>query len=221
MKTEDLIVGLARDAGQVRRLRHPWRRATLWFAATTAFLGGVLLLMAPPDRLTLALGDLRFSLEQLTSGLVGLTASAAALATVVPGYGRRVLIGPIAAGLLWVAIVAIGDVQDLLRYGPSGATLHTDWPCVVAIVGAGILPAITLVRMLRRGAPLTPRLSLALAALSAASLANIIPCLVRPHDTGITVLLWHGTTVLVLCGVAGMLGSSILTWAWPSTERTS
>jgi hypothetical protein len=221
MKTEDLIVGLARDAGPVRRLWHPWRRATMWVAATTAYLAGVLLLMAPPDRLILAFGDLRFSLEQLTAGLVGLTGGAAALATVVPGYGRRVLIGPIAAGLLWIAIVAIGGVQDLLRYGASGIPLHADWPCVVAIVVAGIPPVIALVHMLRRGAPLTPRLSLVLAVLSAAALANVIPCLVRPHDTSITVLLWHGTTVLVLCGVAGVLGSSTLTWAWPSTPGTS
>jgi hypothetical protein len=212
MKTEDLIVGLARDAGPVQRLRHPWLRATVWVAATTAYLAGVVLFMAPPGRLVAAFGDPRFSLEQLAAGLVGLTAGAAALATVVPGYGRRVLIAPIAAGVLWIGIVASGGVQELLRYGATGFPLRTDWPCVVAIVMIGALPAVALVGMLRRGAPLAPRMTLVLAVLSAAALANVVACVIRPHDTSITVLLWHGTTVLALSCAAGVLGTSVLPW---------
>jgi hypothetical protein len=212
MKTEDLIAGLARDAGPVQRLRHPWLRATVWVAGSTAYLAGVVLYMAPPGRLVAAFGDLRFSFEQLAAGLVGLTAGAAALATVVPGHRRRVLIAPIAAGVLWMVIVAIGGVQDLLRYGTRGIPLHTDWPCVVAIVMTGALPAFALVGMLRRGAPLAPRMTLLLATLSAAALANVSACLMVPHDTSITVLLWHGTTVLALSCAAGVFGTSVLKW---------
>lgn len=218
MKTEDLIVGLARDAGPVRRLRHPWLRATIWVAATTIYLAGVVLFMAPPGRLGAALVNLRFSFEQLAAGLVGLTAGAAALATVVPGHRRRVFIAPIGASVLWMALVAIGGVQDLLRYGATGIPLQTDWPCVAAIVLTGALPAMALVYMLGRGAPLTPGITLALAGLSAAALANVSACLVRPHDTSITVLLWHGTLVVGLCGVAGVLGTSVLKWTWSSTH---
>src|SRR5688572_8449118 len=98
MKTEDLIVGLARDVRPVRRLRHPWLRASMWVAATTIFLAGVVLFMAPPGHLIAAFTDLAFLFEQLAAGLVGLTAAAAALGTVVPGRSRRVFIAPIAAG---------------------------------------------------------------------------------------------------------------------------
>ena len=219
MKTDDLIVGLARDARPVQRLRPPWRRAIAWVAATTVYLTGVALFMGPPGRVLAAFGDLRFLLEQLAAGLLGLTAGAAALATVVPGYGRRVLIAPIAAALVWIAAVATGGAQDLLRYGASGIPLHADWPCVVAIVMTGAVPAVALVRMLRRGAPLAPRMTLVLAGLSTAALANVIACLVRPHDTSITVLLWHGTTVLAVCGAAGVLGTSVLKWPSSSTPR--
>jgi hypothetical protein len=212
MKTEDLIVGLARDASPVQRLRHPWLRATVWVAATTVYLAGVVLFMAPAGRLGAAFADPRFSFEQFAAGLVGLTAGAAALASVVPGSGRRILIAPIAAGVLWMAIVAIGVVQDLLRYGTTGIPLHTDWPCVVAIVMIGALPAIALVGMLRRGAPLAPRMTLFLATLSAAALANVSACLMVPHDTSITVLLWHGTTALALACGAGVVGTSVLDW---------
>ena len=219
MKTEDLIVSLARDAGPVQRFRHPWLRATRWVAATTAYLAAVVLLMAPPGRLVAALGDVGFSFEQLAAGLVGLTACAAALAMVVPGHGRRVLIAPIAASVLWIAIVAMGGVQDLFRYGPTGIPLQTDWPCVVAIVMIGALPALALARMLRRGAPLAPRSTLALAGLSAAAFANISACLVRPHDTSLTVLLWHGTSILAVTAVAGLLGSSVLKWKRPARSQ--
>jgi hypothetical protein len=218
MKTEDLIVGLAREARPVRRLFHPWLRATIWVAATTIYLAGIVLFMAPPGRLDWALVDPRFSFEQLAAGFVGLTAGAAAFVTVVPGYRRHVFMVPIAASILWIAIVAIGAVQDVLRYGPDGIFLQSDWSCVVAIVMTGAVPAVALVHMLRRGAPLTPRTTLVLATLSTAALANISACLVRPHDTSMIVLLWHGTTVLALCGVAAMLGRSVLKWPSSSTH---
>jgi hypothetical protein len=219
MKTEDLMAGLARDVRPVRRLRHPWLRATMWVAPTTIYLAGVVLFMAPPGRLAAAFVDLRFSLEQLAAGLVGLTAGAAALATVVPGRSRRVFIAPIAAGVLWSILVAIGCVQDALRYRATGIPLQTDWPCVAAIVMIGALPAVALVHMLRRGAPLTPRITLALAGLSAAALANVSACLVRQHDTSLTVLLWHGTTVMALCVAAGLLGTSLLKWTWSASRQ--
>jgi len=219
MKTEDLMAGLARDVRPVRRLRHPWLRATTWVAATTIYLAAVVLLMAPPGRLAAAFGDLRFLFEQLAAGLVGLTAGAAALATVVPGRSRGVFMAPIAAGALWITIVAIGCVQDAFRYRATAIPIQMDWPCVAAIVMIGALPAVALVHMLRRGAPLTPRITLALAALSVAALANASACLVRQHDTSITVLLWHGTTVLALCGGAGLLGTSLLKWTWSASPQ--
>jgi hypothetical protein len=33
-----------------------------------------------------------------------------------------------------------------------------------------------------------------------------------PHDTSITVLLWHGTTMVALSGAAGVFGTSVLKW---------
>jgi hypothetical protein len=222
MKTEDFIVGLAREAHPVRRLPPPWRRARLWAVATAIYLAAVVVFMAPPDRLATAFGDLRFLFEQVAAALVGLTASAAALATVVPGHSRRVLIAPIAASLLWIATVAIGGWHDALRYGAAGTGLQTDWPCMVAITMIAIPPAVALVRMLQYGAPLTSRLTLALAALSAAGFANVAACVMRPHESTLTVLLWHGTLALVLCGIAALLGTSVLNWsrAASSHQRT-
>ena len=85
----------------------------------------------------------------------------------------------------------------------------------MTIVATGALPAAGLLHMLRQGAPVTPHLTMALAALSAVALANVTACLVRSHDSSVTVLLWHGTSALVIAGVAALLGSSILKWTRP------
>jgi hypothetical protein len=216
MKTEDLIDGLARDIQPVRRLWNPWFRATVWVAATSVYLAAMAAITSPPGRLVSGFADLRFSLEQLAAAILGLTAGAAALGIVVPGRSFRILIAPIVAATLWLAIVVAGGVQDALRYGATGIPIQTDWPCVAAIVVGGALPAVALAYMLRRGAPLTPGLTLALAALSAASLANVSACLVRPHDTSVTVLLWHGSTLLLVCTIAGWFGSRVLRWKLPA-----
>ena len=202
MKTEDLIDSLARDVEPVRRLRHPWLRTAAWLAATVAYLYGVVLMMSPRAPLMAGFADPRFSLEQLAAVLIGLTAGAAALSTVIPGRSPRVLLAPIAAGVLWIAVVVVGCAQDVLRYGTS-IPLESDWRCLPYMLVGGLPPAGALALMLRRGAPLTPRLTLALAGLSAAALANVTSCLVSVHDTSITVLLWHGTTIVLLGVVAG------------------
>ena len=212
MKTEDLLVALARDAKPLQRLRHPWHRGAMWAAATCVYLAGIALFLAPAERIGDAFVDVRFAIEQVVAIVVGVTAAAAALATTVPGYGSRVLIAPIAAGILWIGIVAIGGLPDLLRYEASEILFRTDWPCVMAIVVTGALPAVGLFRMVRRGAPVTPRVTMALVALSAAILANVIACLVRAHDSSVTVLLWHGTLALAITTAAAFLGTSMLKW---------
>jgi hypothetical protein len=218
MKTEELIEGLVRDVQPVRRLWNPWLRATLWVAATFAYLIGMAAIASPPGRLITGFEDLRFTFEQLAAVALGLTAGAAALTIVVPGRGVRILVAPIAASALWLAIVVAGGVQDAMRYGATGIPIQTDWPCVAAIVAGSALPAIALALMLRRGAPLAPGLTLALAVLSAAALANVSACLVRPHDTSVTVLLWHGTTLVLLCAGAAWFGSRVLRWTLPALQ---
>lgn len=216
MKTEELIDTLARNVEPVRRLRHPWLRATLWVGGTIAYLSGVIAWMSPPGRAAAVFADPRFTIEQLAAVLIGLTAGAAALSTVVPGRGTRVLLAPIAAAVLWLAVVVIGCAQDVLRYGTTSLPLQTDWPCVLAILMGGLPPAVAMALMLRSGAPLEPRLTLALAGLSAAALANVAACVDRPHDTSVTVLLWHGTTLVLLCALAGWAGKAVLRWKQPA-----
>jgi hypothetical protein len=76
----------------------------------------------------------------------------------------------------------------------------------------GIVPAVAIVAMLRKGAPLRPRLTLALAALAVASIANFGLQFAHVRDTSIMVLAWHLGAAAVLSTLGGWLGGHILRW---------
>jgi hypothetical protein len=54
--------------------------------------------------------------------------------------------------------------------------------------------------------------TLALAALAPAGLANVVACVSNPHASRGVMLIWPGSTVLILTAVAAGLGASMLTW---------
>jgi hypothetical protein len=72
--------------------------------------------------------------------------------------------------------------------------------------------------MLRRGAPLTPNLTVGLAALAALSFANIEACLTRPHAFALTGLLWHGGTVAAIATLCALMGHRWLRWPEMTTR---
>ncbi|HJZ42848.1 MAG TPA: NrsF family protein [Hyphomicrobiaceae bacterium] len=75
-----------------------------------------------------------------------------------------------------------------------------------------MVPAIVLVLMLRKGAPLRPRMTLALAALAVASVANFGLQLAHVRDASIMVLVWHLGAAAALSALGGSLGEFVLGW---------
>jgi hypothetical protein len=69
-----------------------------------------------------------------------------------------------------------------------------------------------MVVMLRRGAPLYPRLTLTLGALAVAAIGNFGMQLFHFRDASIMVLFWHLGSVAVLSALAGWLGRHVLAW---------
>jgi hypothetical protein len=119
------------------------------------------------------------------------------------------------AALVW------GCVVDLRMQGTLGVGRETDWPCVVSIsVGGALLWAVG-VAMLRRGAPMTPRVSSLLAGIAAFSVANLEACLSRGHAFTITVLLWHGIATALLVTALAHAGGTLLTWKKPGSISAS
>ena len=95
--------------------------------------------------------------------------------------------------------------------GTVGLAPQREWLCVAMIAIGGALPALGMALKLRHGAPLTPRITMALAVLAAAGLANVGACVSHPHPSSAVVLIWHGVTVLSLVAVSSG-GTSVLSW---------
>src|SRR5262245_15606252 len=213
MDTNALIAELASSAAPVRRLPAPWVRMLLWLALAIPVLAAMIWLMMPSDIiLVAAFADRRFLLEEVVLLVTALAAALAAFASVVPGYDRRILLIPLLPLAAWLASLGEGCWRNWVALGADGLTLRPDWDCLPPAILIGIVPAIAMVVMLRRGAPLLPRLSIALGGLAVAALANLGLRLLHVGDASVMVLFWHLGGSAVLAGFAGVAGRRVLYW---------
>jgi hypothetical protein len=211
LDTNALIQQLAGQAAPIRRLAPPWQRAAIWFAISLPYMAAIALTH-----------PLNFNLPQFTSGqflieeiaalATALTAGVAAFWSVIPGYDRKLLLLPLVPLAVWLATMGEGCVQDWIRLGSAGLALRIDWICLPAAAVIGIVPAIAIVVMLRRGAPMVPHASLALAALAVGALGNFAMRFYHIGDVSIMVLVWHFGSVVVLAFIASLLGRRLLNW---------
>jgi hypothetical protein len=212
--TEQLIQTLARDVEPVTPLRRPSLRATAWVVGAAVYLAALIAVMSPRDDLGARVQDTWFLIEQGAALLMGVTAAAAALASVVPGRPRHILLLPLGPLAVWLGMIGFGALQDAQTLGLGGILLQVNWRCVTAILAGAAVPAVAMAFMVRRGAPLTPRLTAGLGGLAAAGLGNFAVCLSHPHGVD---LIWHAGTVLLLAAAAAWIGSHLL--RWPQSTR--
>lgn len=215
MRTDDVIERLTRDLRPVKPIRHPLRRGLEWLAGTTLFLAALVVTKAMVSGAPLAALPQHLVVSQLAAIAVSVTAAVAAFTMVVPGASRRVLVWPITATGVWLGGLLIGVFQEANAV-IAQSSAPFEWPCVFMITLGSVLPVAGLRRLLRDGAPLAPRVTLALGVLAAAGLANIGACLSHPHTSSSVLLLWHGVTALTLVMGAALLGRNLL--AWPRTK---
>lgn len=220
MDTEEFIGRLAADLRPVRPLRPPWARAALWLAVALpcviAVVGNKLLML---DASQVA-ADTRFIVEQAATLATALAAAIAAFRSTIPGFDRRILWLPVVPLALWLASVGHGCLQDWVRLGDDGLAIRPDWDCLPMAIIIGIVPTVAIVVMLRKGFPLYPRLTLALAALAVASVANFGLQFAHLRDPSIVVLTWHLGAAAILSTLGGWLGERVLDWR-PNRTLTS
>jgi len=219
METDELIKRLAADTPAVRRLKPPWMRAVFWLAIALPYVAAVVRSKLMMIDVSQALADPRFMIEQAATFATALTAAVAAFCSIVPGFDRRMLLLPLAPLALWFASVGHGCVQDWLRFGADGLAIRPDWECLPSATIIGIVPALAMVVMLRRGAPLYPRLTLVLGALAVAAIGNFGMQLFHFRDASVMMLVWHLGSVAVLSALAGWLGEHVLGWRHASAVR--
>ena len=156
--------------------------------------------------------DRRLVLQQLAALATGITGGAAAFATTVPGYRRWIVLLPLVPLAVWLGDLGQWCAQDGFVSGSSPWSFVGHWGCLPVTMLVGAFPAAMMVMMLRRGAPLTPRLTTVLGAVSAAGLSNFGVRFVHAADAGLVVLAWHFSAIFVLCILSAVAGQSLFSW---------
>src|SRR5258708_67483 len=212
METDRLIRELAQGSGLISRLSPPWTRTAMWFGLAVPYVGLVVFMMSPRTDLAAKLVDPAYLVEQLAALATAIAAGFAAFASTVPGFDRRYLFLPALPFGLWFGSLSLGCFRTWLQYGPEGLSLHPDWLCFPAIVLVGMVPAIAMAVMLRRGAPLNPHLTTAFGGLAAAGLGDFGLRFFHPQDASVMVLVWQMSTVFLLTLLAGWVGIFLMDW---------
>jgi hypothetical protein len=207
MNPEDLIVQLASQASPVTPLASPGRRVVRWLAvAVLAVAAGV---VAFGLRRNLAdawlspafLGDAIFGIV-----LMGIGAWAS-LALAIPGAREQSLLRALTLMVLasWAALVAASAVHAGQPLGDS------HWPvCALRVVLVGVGPAVLLLSMIRRAAPLHAGSTTALALSAAAATGALAVGLVCPLSAPAHTILGHVGPVVVLTIVGALAGRSLM-----------
>jgi hypothetical protein len=209
MNTDELIERMAQGLEPVTPLPSPGKRAASWSLAAALYLGLLVLAMAWLNGVAGA-GGTAFWLSQTAAIATGALASGAAFASVVPGFPSRLPWWAAAAAVVWLATLVAAPPVDA-DWSALAAASH-EWLCVGFIVVGGAPLAAGLAWMLRRGAPLSPATTAALAALAVATLANVAACLTLPHPNSAVTFAWHGGVAVALVILAALCGRMVFRW---------
>jgi hypothetical protein len=148
---------------------------------------------------------LTLALALATAGL----SSAAALVLAVPGAERSALIRGLPFAVLGMWTLAITMTVLEASHGLSGVS---DWyVCAIRVAAIGLVPAIVLVAMLRRAAPLRREWTGALALAGAAAAGALAIQFICPVDDAGHALLGHLGPVLALGAIGAATATSLLT----------
>jgi hypothetical protein len=183
VRTDELIVQLARAAGPVRRLPAPSARLAQWTAVAIPVAAlGVIVIRPRADFLTVIHQPMFVGVAAATL-MTALFSAASAFVLSVPGAERSPLqrVAPLLAGGAWALVLVV-----LLTMGSDPMrrllALPFHWACLIEIVGLSVVPAWMLFAMLRRAAPLRLTWSAALATLAALAMSAVATQVICPID---------------------------------------
>jgi hypothetical protein len=210
MNTNDLIENLAARLTPVEPLWRPGRRTLVWAVAAAVYIGVLAIGVAGGATANPGAGP-AFWWPQLAALVAAVVAARAAFASVVPG-ARGAAVWAALAALVWLASLAAAASWQ------SGATIlanQHEWACV-AFIALGGLPLLAATGVtLRRGAPLRPATTGALAAFAVAALASVGACWSLPHPTNDVTLVWHGAAAVSFMLLGAVGAHFVLRWPRP------
>lgn len=208
MSHEDLIVRLAADAGPVRPLPAPALRMVRWVVVAVVAIGLGIAARGLRANWAAAFADPTFVVTNVLMLAVALLAAWSALASAVPGALRSSVLawGPVAGLGAWGAIL----LQQVAATDSLATTLLTErvvFGCMWKTYGIAVGPALVILLLARRAAPLDWRWTGGLSALSALAFGVIGTELICPIIGHAHLFNWHFVPVAVMTAAAFALGS--------------
>jgi len=213
--TEALIDRLTEHARPVRPLAPVPYRVGVWVLVAFGFAAAMVWAISPRPDLQERLNDMRFVTEQMGALLTAIAAAIAALTLTIPGLSRGWRFLPLVPGLAWLGTLLSNFLSDQ-RHATQPLQLTPDMQCFFLIALIGSLPVVVLVSMLRQGAPLAPRLTVAMATLAAGALGNFALRFFHMQDEALMILVWQVGSVAALALLAVPFGHRLLAWDTPA-----
>lgn len=217
MSHDDLIKELKGSLTPVRRMPAVAVRVVQW-------LGVVLLCLVASHyvtRATLSVPMLRshpeFWIEVMSMLLLGISAAASALILSVPGQSIRPALRVMAWGSagVWAALLLWGLYRSC-QVGSFaqvwGASSAFGVHCASTLWSLSVLPAVVLLVMVRRAAPLRFGWAGWWACIAAASFSAVALQFMCPMRNPLHILIWHYLPTLLLAGLGVYLGRWLLRW---------
>lgn len=221
MQTEELIRALTKDAKPVERLAHPAWRAAAWMMISLAYVAVIVWLVGLRPDLPDKLSDQRFLIEVGAALLTSMMAAAAAFCAGCPGRPLWERFAPFPFLAVWLASLGEGCWRQWLQAGPEGLHLQVDLACFRSITFIGFIPAIAILLMIRRGAPVAPMSTTGLAILAATALAAAALRLFHTQDMSLMLLVWQFGTVAILAGLGFLAGRYVLRRSLPAVRAVN
>lgn len=210
MKTDLLVEALVAGLTPVRRISPPWRRLVWWLAISVPAVGLVVWMFGLRPDLLRHLGQTNFLLYEAAALLTGVVGAYAALCAGLPDQPSWKSWLPIAPLALWVGTLGHQCLDVLLRLGPAGLTLTSDAMCLPAIAIGGVVPAITMVLLLRQSRQFRATPACLCGALAAAAFSAAVLRLYHTEDAALMVLVWQLGSVALFTLLAGAMGRLLL-----------
>lgn len=213
MRTDELIVQLARSATPITPLPSPGVRAGRWLAAAALVMTVAMVTLGPRDDLGSAFSQPIF-VGSIAALLLTLANGAfVAFALSVPGVGPspalRVLPLMTAAG--WSAMWMVAWSTAAVSVGPTTAAVHA--ACVIRIAGCALAVGWLLFIMIARAAPLRPLRTAAVASLASVATGATVAQILCPIDDPRHQLIGHVVVALAVAGAGVWIGRRVLrTW---------
>ena len=211
MNTDDLIARLGREATPVRRLPSVNTRTAVWGVAAAIYLVVAIAFQLDAGAARRVALTPLYLIEQSAGILLAIAAARAALLSTIPGHPGGLWRVPLVLAATWLALLLFDAAATGATFA-AAVRARREWSCITSIAVGGAVLGAPLVVMLRRGAPLTPRLAAFWGGVAALSIANVESCLTHPHGSSLTVLLWHGAALLLLAGACGVTGRRWFAW---------